>query len=149
VKISCTRAWVLGALAYLTGLVVTGFALGGIAASSGTATAASWSVVMLVVPPLVGALVAVLAVRAPVRPAWHVGLVASLGAVLVAVVVGVLTIVRSAAYASTPPVGALVVPVLLTLLAALGLGALRARRWTPPEGPEVGYTAPLAAPPAS
>ena len=134
------RSWLVGAAGYVVGLVVTGFALSSLVSAQGPQSVPRWAWLMIVAPPLVGALVAVLALRLPVRPPWYAGGTAVLGCVAVAVAAGVLTLVESAAYVQTPPYGALGFPVLVTALPGLGLGLLRRHTWAPPEAPDAGYS---------
>lgn len=143
-RITYGRSWLVGAAGYVVGLVVTGFAVSSLVSAQGPESVTRWAQLLLVVPPLVGALVAVLALRLPVRPPWHAGAVAVLGGAAVAAVVGVLTLVRTAQHVGTPAYGALAYPVLVTVLLGLALGLLRRRTWTPPEAADAGYTAPPA-----
>src|SRR5665647_2846790 len=84
------RSWVVGFLGYAVAWWGAGLALQRISTSGGLDAFVRWCLIIELVPGVVGAALAVAVLRVRARPAWHIGLVASAGAIAAAAIVAVL-----------------------------------------------------------
>lgn len=132
-------AWVVGTATYVVSLLAGGAVVAGAARSSGDIPA-TWP--LLVVPAALGAVLAVVTVRARTRPTVGTGLTAAGVPALVAAAMGLAANAAAAARADVPAsaqVLTVVVPVVVMLAVGAGVGALRRARWTDPAVPATAY----------
>ena len=127
------RSWVVGSLGYAAAWLVAVLAIQAILSSGGVNVSGWWVLIIELVPGAVGAALAVAVLRVRTRPAWHVGLQACAGVIVVAAIVTAFACadVVSRTGAAPSPM-ALLLPLAVTVLVGLALGAFRARVWMPP-----------------